>query len=50
MTDVGSGELDFAAVLAKSTLAGVEHAYVERDDAADPMVTFRKSLTYLSGL
>ena len=50
MSDVGSGELDFAAVLAQSDLAGVEHAFVERDDAEDPLTTFRNGIAHLSSL
>ena len=50
MTDVGAGGVDFASVLAHSALAGVEHAYVERDDAGDPLATFRNSIAYLATL
>ena len=50
MVDVGAGELDFAAVLAESGLGGVEHAYVELDNAEDPLETFRSSITHLADL
>ena len=50
MTDVGAGNLDFTSILPHSSLAGVEHAYVERDDAEDPLSTFRRSIAYLSSL
>lgn len=50
MTDVGAGELDFAAILAHSALAGVEHAYVERDDTDSPLATFRSSIAHLASL
>lgn len=50
IADVGAGELDFAAILAHSALAGVEHAYVERDDADSPLATFRNSIAHLASL
>ena len=50
MVDVGAGELDFAAIIADSELAGVEHAYVELDNAASPLGTFRSSIAHLQSL
>ena len=35
MAPVGEGELDFAAIFARAAEAGVEHYFVEHDDAAD---------------
>lgn len=50
MTEVGSGEIDWKAIFAKSELAGIEHYYVEQDESKDPMVSIRKSYAYLEKL
>jgi sugar phosphate isomerase/epimerase len=34
--DIGTGEVDFDAVLAHADLAGLKHGFVERDNAVDP--------------
>lgn len=43
MADVGDGTIDFAAIFAKSDLAGFKHYYVERDDSKDPFETAANS-------
>ena len=43
MTDVGTGQIDFSALFAARDLAGFEHYYVERDDAADPLASAANS-------
>jgi sugar phosphate isomerase/epimerase len=49
--EVGSGALDFAAILAASRAAGVEHYFVEQDfTPGDPVESLKKSYTYLTGL
>lgn len=48
MADVGSGTIDFRAILAHAP--AVEHYFVERDDPTDPMASARASHDYLSKL
>ena len=49
--EVGSGAVDFPAVLAAASAAGVEHYFVEQDQTAgDPIDSLRKSFQYLQGL
>jgi len=48
MADVGSGTIDFKAVL--SHAKGIEHYFVERDDPTDPMASAVASFKYLSQL
>lgn len=49
--EVGSGALDFRAILAAARTAGVMHYFVEQDSTpGDPVESLRKSYTYLSGL
>ena len=50
MADVGSGTIDFAALFAASELAGIQHYYVERDDAAEPLVSAANSFSTVSKL
>ncbi len=54
MTDVGSGIIDFAKIFAQAKTSGMQHVYVERDDAAehgaDPLVSATTSFKYLSKL
>lgn len=47
MADVGSGTIDFAALLAEARRQGVRHWFVERDDAPEPWVSLARSLDYL---
>lgn len=49
--EVGSGTLDFPAILEAARAAGVEHYFVEQDHTAgDPIASLRKSFGYLSRL
>jgi sugar phosphate isomerase/epimerase len=49
--EVGSGALDFPAILTAARQAGVRHYFVEQDETAgDPLESLRKSYTYLAGL
>ncbi|HZR65380.1 MAG TPA: sugar phosphate isomerase/epimerase [Terriglobales bacterium] len=50
MTDVGKGEIDWKAILAKSELAGIKHYYVEFDDPKDPFASIQASYEYLEKL
>ena len=46
--EVGSGRLDFGAILAAADAAGVSHAFVEQDQTpGDPLVSLEKSGSYL---
>lgn len=49
--EVGSGALDFPAILAAARTAGVRHYFVEQDmTPGDPVESLRKSHAYLAGL
>ncbi len=49
--EVGSGAIDFPAVLSAAESAKVEHYFVEQDHApGDPIESLRKSYTYLRSL
>ena len=48
MADVGSGTIDFKAIL--SHAKGIENYFVERDDPTDPMASAAASFNYLSRL
>ena len=49
--EVGSGTLDFKAILAAASDAGIEHTFVEQDQTpGDPLESIKKSYAYLSGL
>ena len=49
--EVGSGAIDFPAVLSAAAAAKVEHYFVEQDHTAgDPIDSLRKSYTYLRSL
>jgi sugar phosphate isomerase/epimerase len=50
MVDVGSGTIDFRALLKAARSQGLEHAFVEHDEPADPLATARASYAYLSTL
>ncbi|MBL8264970.1 sugar phosphate isomerase/epimerase family protein [Steroidobacter sp.] len=50
MADAGAGTLDFAKLFAQRDQAGLEHFYVERDDAPEPYETAAASLAYLRAL
>jgi sugar phosphate isomerase/epimerase len=48
--EVGSGAVDFPAVLAAADAAKVEHYFVEQDHSADPIASLKKSYQYLTTL
>jgi sugar phosphate isomerase/epimerase len=51
--DVGAGTIDFASIFAQAGQGGIQHYYVERDDAPsmpDPMASARASFTALRRL
>jgi sugar phosphate isomerase/epimerase len=49
--EVGSGTLDFPAILKAARTAGVEHYFAEQDETrGDPLASLEKSYAYLSGL
>jgi sugar phosphate isomerase/epimerase len=50
MVDVGKGEIDWKAILAKSDLAGIKHYFVEFDNPADPFESIQASYEYLQKL
>ena len=50
MADVGSGTIDWPAVLKAARTQGLQHAFVERDDATDPLAAARASYKYLASL
>jgi sugar phosphate isomerase/epimerase len=39
--DIGTGVVDFDAILAHANTAGLKHGFVERDDAVDPAAALR---------
>lgn len=49
-TDVGSGIIDFPIVFSEAANQGIEHYFVERDDASNGMDTLRKSAEYLKNI
>ena len=50
MADVGSGTIEFAQMFGHAEQSGMQHVYVERDDAPDPLASARNSFRYLSAL
>jgi sugar phosphate isomerase/epimerase len=50
MVDVGSGNIDFGAILRAADQAGLRHAFVEHDSPEDPLATARRSLEHLRSL
>ena len=49
--EVGSGSLDFPAILRAASTAGVQHYFVEQDATpGDPLVSLSKSFQYLQSL
>lgn len=50
ITEVGSGRLDFGAVLAAREVAGLKHCYVEHDYPRDPLASAEASYRYLRDL
>ncbi|HET9012628.1 MAG TPA: sugar phosphate isomerase/epimerase [Gemmatimonadaceae bacterium] len=48
MVDVGSGTIGWPALLTAARGQGLQHAFVEHDQPADPLASARASYTYLS--
>lgn len=48
MSPVGDGTIDFNAIFKHAEAAGVQHYYVEQDDAADPLVSLQRSYAHLA--
>jgi sugar phosphate isomerase/epimerase len=46
--EVGSGSIDFPAVIKAAQAVGVEHYFVEQDQSPDPLASLKKSYEYLS--
>lgn len=43
-TDVGSGVIDFSAILAAADIGGVAHLFIERDNPEEPLASAGRSL------
>lgn len=50
MQDVGAGTIDFASLFALGEAAGLQHAFVEHDNPADPLESVRRSVTALQAM
>jgi sugar phosphate isomerase/epimerase len=50
MVDVGSGTLDFAALIEAGRAHGLEHVFVEHDEPPDAFATARRGYTHLRPL
>lgn len=50
MADVGAGVIDFPKILAAFKRDGLQHCFVEHDDAPDPFASARASFAYLNAL
>jgi sugar phosphate isomerase/epimerase len=50
MRDVGSGVIDWKKIFAERKKAGIEHVFVERDDAQDPVASITASYNFLHNL
>jgi sugar phosphate isomerase/epimerase len=50
MVNVGSGVIDFPALFARASEAGIRHYLVEHDRPASPLEDVRTSYQYLSRL
>ena len=50
LEDVGKGTIDFKRIFAASDKGGIQHYFVENDDAKKPFVDIKISYDYLSGL
>ncbi len=48
MADVGAGQIDWDALLARSEQAGLQHYFVEHDQPDDPIASVEASYRYLS--
>ena len=50
MLDVGSGEIDFAAIFARRAQAGLKYFFIEHDEPGDPLASIEASFDYLEAL
>ena len=50
IADAGSGVLDLPGILAQARKSDVQHFFVERDLAPNPVETLKKSYQYLAAL
>jgi len=50
MMDVGKGTIDFARIFARADTSGMQHTFVEHDEAVDPIESARSSYRYLADL
>jgi sugar phosphate isomerase/epimerase len=50
MTDVGAGDINFAAIFARREAAGIRHFFVEHDEPGDPLASIGASYRYLRRL
>jgi sugar phosphate isomerase/epimerase len=50
MADLGDGRLDIYAFLKAARKVGLQHAFIERDDASDPLLTLERGLDYWKSL
>lgn len=50
MVAVGEGEIDFAAIFARSEEAGLVHFFVEHDHPPDSLASIRQGIEHLRGL
>ncbi|MEP7231251.1 MAG: sugar phosphate isomerase/epimerase [Ginsengibacter sp.] len=49
-TDVGKGIIDFPSIFSEATSQGIEHYFVERDDAVNGLESLRISAEYLKNI
>jgi len=50
MVDVGKGSIDWKRIFAKSSVAGIQHYFVEHDQPADPLASAKASYDFLHQL
>ena len=50
MVDVGAGSIDWRAILARGSQAGLRHVFIEHDTPADPFASARAGFDYLRGV
>jgi sugar phosphate isomerase/epimerase len=50
MVDVGGGAIDWRTILTTAGNQGLQHAFVEHDQPAEPLASARASFAHLSSL
>jgi len=50
LTDVGKGQIDWKRIFAHAATAGIEHYFIENDDAQQPFESIKTSFNYLERL